>query len=266
MRRYRLRVTSRQRSQVFGEVADEYDAVRAPYAPELVDAVVAFAGATPRTAVEVGAGTGLATEAFAALGVPITCVEPDPEMAGVLARKFAGNENIDVVIGRFEDWCPPPDGVDLLYCAQAWHWVDPRTRFQLAQDTLGPGGVLALFGHSYEFADQGLHAGLTEVYREIAPSLVDDAAPVGPEVRSWPWSELESSDLWSATSAIEFVRAEPYSTERYLRLISTFSGHRMLPPEVLDQVSSRIADVIDAHGGTVVHNLRTWLEMARRAD
>jgi len=53
---------------VFGEVADEYDDVRAGYAPELVDTVFDYLGRVPRRAIEVGAGTGKATSAFAGRG------------------------------------------------------------------------------------------------------------------------------------------------------------------------------------------------------
>jgi trans-aconitate methyltransferase len=259
-------VTSRQRSNVFGEVAADYDAARAAYAPELVDAVVEFAGRRPRSAVEVGAGTGLATEAFARLGTPITCVEPDPEMAAVLAGKFAANPHVEVAVGRFEDWQPPAGGVDLIYCAQAWHWVDPYTRFQLAHDALAAGGVLALCGHEYGFADQDLHAALVDVYRELAPSLVEEITPAASSGTRWEWSAVESSALWSRTATASFVRLEPYPTTKYVTLMSTFSAHRMLAPDVLHEVSARVAEVIDAHGGVVVQRLLTWLEMARRAD
>jgi SAM-dependent methyltransferase len=257
-------VTSRQRSQVFGEVAADYDAVRAAYAPELVDTVVSFAGRHPRTAVEVGAGTGLATQAFARLGVPITCIEPDPEMAAVLAGKFATDEHIEVVIGRFEDWRAPDGGVDLIYCAQAWHWVDPATRFQLAHDALADGGVLALCGHRYEFADEDMFDAISDVYRDVAPSLMEQITPAPNSGIRWDWSEVEASGLWSGTATAEFIRLEPYPTAKYLTLMTTFSEHRMLPPDVLAEVRSRVAEVIDARGGVVTHRLLTWLEMARR--
>src|SRR5436309_2190748 len=111
----------RERARVFGEVAGEYADVRAGYADELVTAVFDYLGRVPERVVELGAGTGKATEAFAARGVPMTCVEPDPAMARVLRGRLP---QVEVAACRFEDWVPPVGGVPLLICAQAWHWMD----------------------------------------------------------------------------------------------------------------------------------------------
>ena len=101
-----------------------------------------------------------------AYGLDITCVEPDAEMATVLAQRFAGDELVDIVVGTFETWTLPPTGVDLIYCAQAWHWVDPQVRFTLAHDALAPGGVLALeigAGQAPATAELLRAAGFTDV-------------------------------------------------------------------------------------------------------
>jgi len=67
-----------ERATIFGEVAELYDAARPGYADALAGEVLAYAGLGGRAAVEVGAGTGKATVAFAAQGIPLLCVEPDP--------------------------------------------------------------------------------------------------------------------------------------------------------------------------------------------
>src|SRR2546430_12182297 len=70
------------RARSFGAVAADYDRYRPRYPDQLADDVVA---ALPgRRVLEVGAGTGIATAAFAARGMAMTCVEPDAEMAAVL--------------------------------------------------------------------------------------------------------------------------------------------------------------------------------------
>lgn len=78
----------RVRARSFGAAAANYDRYRPRYPEQLVDDVVAMVPG--RRVLEVGAGTGIATAAFAARGVSMTCVEPDPEMAAVLSAKLAG--------------------------------------------------------------------------------------------------------------------------------------------------------------------------------
>ena len=55
----RAAMTTRERGQVFGELAEEYDRVRPGYPAELVTDVLALAG--PGPVLEVGAGTGKAS-------------------------------------------------------------------------------------------------------------------------------------------------------------------------------------------------------------
>ena len=72
------------RAKSFGAVADEYERMRPGYPAELVGDVVGFAFGTVDRALEVGAGTGKATLAFADRGIAVTALEPDKAMAAVL--------------------------------------------------------------------------------------------------------------------------------------------------------------------------------------
>src|SRR4051812_13872094 len=114
-------MTSAERRVIFGETVELYDAARPDYPAALIDDVIAASG--PGPALEVGAGTGKATVAVAARGVDLTCIEPDPRMAGTLRRNVAAYPAVRVVDATFESW-PPDRGYGLLYSAQAWHWVD----------------------------------------------------------------------------------------------------------------------------------------------
>jgi hypothetical protein len=86
----------------FGGQALTYEEVRPSYPDGIVAEALAYAG-HPTSAVEVGAGTGKATEVFARHGLNLTCVEPDPEMAAVLRRRFASQPSVSVHESRFEE-------------------------------------------------------------------------------------------------------------------------------------------------------------------
>src|SRR3954468_21450207 len=68
-----------------GAAAADYDKYRPRYPDQLVDDVVATLSG--RRVLEVGAGTGIATAAFAARGMAMTCLEPDAEMAAMLSAE-----------------------------------------------------------------------------------------------------------------------------------------------------------------------------------
>jgi hypothetical protein len=252
------------RETVFGEVADLYQDVRPGYGDELVSAVLAYAG-DPAWAVEVGAGTGLGTDAFVARGVAVHCVESDARMAGVLRRRFAGVTRVSVEVARFEEWQPPAGGVRLLFCAQAWHWMDPVRRCGLAFEALGPGGVVALFGHQYRFADAVMRNAVTGVYAAHAPELLLPDEPEASPEEHWLTVELAGSGLFTDVRAHQFDRTVTYSTDRYLRLVETFSPfRRRLPVDRRPGVLAALAAALDARGGVVRLRLDTVLALARR--
>lgn len=256
----------RERAKVFGEVARQYDEVRAGYTDELVQAVFDYLGRVPARSIEVGAGTGKATAAFAAHGIGIVCVEPDSKMAAVLSERFAGSANVEVALGSFEDFEPPSGGVDLVFSAQAWHWVDPEKRCRLGHDALAPGGAVALFGHQYTLADAELRAVLREAYQRVAPELVRPATePPGRTEGRWFSGELAGSGLFTDIRIEEFHAIVPHTTEHWLALISTFSAYRIFEPGRLETVLATLGEVVDAHGGSVAVDLATVLTLARRA-
>ena len=110
-----------------------------------------------------GAGTGKATVVFAARGIPLVCIEPDPRMAGVLHRNTASYPGVRVQPGSFEDWDPGGRRYGLLFAGQSWHWLDRQRRWDLAYGALAPGGALALFWNRHQVIDAGLHGALAQL-------------------------------------------------------------------------------------------------------
>jgi SAM-dependent methyltransferase len=249
---------------VFGEVAATYDDVRAGYPAQIIDTIFRYAGG-PCPVVEAGAGTGKATALFVAAGVPVTCIEPDPAMAAVLSARFGGQ--VALFAGGFEDWVPPAGGVPLICAALAFHWVDPQRRWQLAHDGLAPAGVLALFGHSYGFADPDLERRLDAEYHRHAPQLygagLHGAAPSPREY--WFHREMTGSGRFDDVTSVLLQSTVDYPTDRYRRLLSTFSDHRMVPADTRERLHDALGAVIDRSGGVVTVRLDTILTMGRTA-
>jgi trans-aconitate methyltransferase len=238
---------------LFGQVAGSYDDVRPGYPPEIADAIAAYAGPLDGV-VELGSGTGLGTSVLSRLGAPMTCIEPDPRMAALLQAKFP---SAAVTIAAFEQWGPPPGGVAMLGCAMAWHWLDPQTRNQLAFDALRPGGALAVFGHTYAFADPAEEQAITDAFSSCG---------IGRDTKAHEWlrDDILASGLWADLQTVTFTRDLDYPTERYLQLHQTFSPHLRRPPAQQEMVLAALRTAIDSVGGVVHMRLPTTLVLARR--
>ncbi|WP_200216210.1 class I SAM-dependent methyltransferase [Micromonospora coerulea] len=242
-------------SELFGEVANSYDEARPGYPPAIAEAIGGYHGGAPGRLVEVGAGTGRATEVLLGLGAPMTCVEPDARMAARLAARFP---RVEVVVAAFEEWTPPPGGVPALACAMAWHWLDPATRNRRAYEALAPGGTLAVFGHRYAYVNPAHAAALRAAFESVDPATQGDR----PE--DWFHADVADSGLFTDVRVVPFRRAVPLDTAAYQRLVSTFSPQLKRPPELRARVLAAVGAAADGFGGTVVLDLRTALVLARR--
>jgi len=254
----------RVRARVFGEVADEYDRIRPGYPDQLVDDVLAYARLAPNDrALEVGAGTGRSTLAFARRGVPIDAVEPDEAMAAVLMRRIAGHPGVTVTVCAFEDFMPGrPYG--LLFSGQAWHWTDPATRWHDAASALAPGGALALFWNHDRPTGAAMDV-LRAVLSEHAPNLVEDDDPIDGAalLAEWPHTELVTLAEFGELSQRLYLWRRVLSTQDYVGLLSTHSGYRVLDETVRTALFRELADRL---GVEVELQMTTALHLARRLD
>ena len=259
----------REQASVFGEVAPLYDRARAGYADEVVDRVLDFAGvpAPDLNALEIGAGTGKATVAFAARGVHILALEPDDAMAALAQRNCERFSNVRIERATFEDADLDGAGFDLVFAAQAWHWVRPEVRSTKAAAVLHRGGTLAVIGHRTNWHGEALHADLEEVYRRLVPDLYAKA-PGFPGLTSGATDhdlldELTGSGLFADASAHSHPWSPTFTADTLVDLLLTQSDHRLLDEDRRALLLAEVRRVVEAHGGEVVVPAVTALVLAR---
>jgi SAM-dependent methyltransferase len=256
------------RRLVFGEVADLYDRHRPTYPPGLVGDLIADADIPAGGRVlEVGAGTGKATELFAARGVAVLAIEPSAGMAGIARHKFAGDPNVAVVECDFELWDPAGERFGLLYSAQAWHWIDPETRYAQAHRALRPGGLLAAFWNRPVWGPSALRDAMLAVYRETAPEMSADGSmhPASSrldEAADWG-TEIAGTAQFTDPATRVYHWSQNHTAAEYTGLLGTLSEYRLLAEAQRDRILDAVAGAIDAHGGTLRLEMGTLLCTAR---
>lgn len=246
------------RAVIFGRDAGTYDEARPGYPREAIGHVSSLVNAT--AAVEVGAGTGKATADFARDGLKLTCLEPSPQMAAVLdARSLPG---VDVVITSFEDWDGTPDSVDLIYAAQAWHWVDKETGFARAMSILRPGGALALLWN-IPVDRYGPHQ---DLYARHAPEMLAERDERIKRRDDHDWCADMKEAGFARTERFTQIWSEEMTADRYRALYSTYSDHMMLDEATRTAILDGLVEDVENRGGTVRVEYRTEVFSGRKPD
>lgn len=128
-------------TQRFADRADDYRLFRPSYPAAAVDAVLEGLGdLAALIAADVGAGTGISAALLADRGVQVIAVEPNEAMRSA-ARP---HPNVHWLSGTAEQTGLASASVDVVVCAQAFHWFDaPRALAEFAR-VLKPRGRVAL--------------------------------------------------------------------------------------------------------------------------
>ena len=155
---------------------DQRDLVRAAYLDPPLDAAArryhaspewqaihAFLPSVPGTALDLGAGNGIASHALARDGWVVMALEPDPSLtvgAGAIRALAASNSLAITVLDAEGEAIPLPDGsVDLVFARQVLHHARdlPRLCREVAR-VLRPGGTLLALRDHVVASDRQLKA------------------------------------------------------------------------------------------------------------
>ena len=131
-------VATAEKARSFGAVAAAYDRGRPSYSRETATWLV---GGEARTVLELGAGTGKLTEQLVALGHDVHATDPDDAMLAVLRDRVPGAK---AQRASAEELPVHDRSVDVVVCAQSFHWFDHQRALPEIARVLKPGGHLAL--------------------------------------------------------------------------------------------------------------------------
>jgi SAM-dependent methyltransferase len=247
--RERLRTT-------FGSVAELYDRARPTYPAAVYDDLAELVGLEPGSRVlEIGPGTGKATEELVRRGYAVTGVELSPELAEVARRNVPAAE---IEVGDFESWEPREAGFDAVTAFAAFHWIAPELRYAKPVRLLRPGGALAVVHGPHVLPEDGdpFFVEVQEDYDAVVPHP-DNAPPGPPEEAEGFTADFRASGEFDSVVERRHLHAITYTADEFVAVLGTFSDNLALPPEQREELFRRIHARISARPrGTVTkHHL-----------
>ena len=142
----------------FSLVATDYDSARPVY-PEIVykEAIKAMRKhglkkTKLENVLEIGGGSGQATERLSKLAYHLDCIEPGKAFANILRQRFRSFKNIKVFKATFEEFESSRE-YDLVASACAIHWIPKRFFYRRIRSILKPGGWVLGIWHQPTFSD-----------------------------------------------------------------------------------------------------------------
>jgi SAM-dependent methyltransferase len=251
-------------SRSFDSASEAYDKFRPGYPEALVESLIELTGLASRANIlEIGAGTGKATQYFARRGYSMLCLEPGANLAAVAARNLGAFPQVKFELCRFEDWQETPCRFDLVISAQAFHWVQKEIGFAKAARALKPSGWLALFWNMYPGMKGQIAIDLDKCYQEIAPDFGTPLDATDERIRQRA-EEIDSSGFFGPVTINRFPWSLRYTTRQYQGLLNTYSDHLCLPAQTRRHLIEAIGQVIDRHGGVIDRPYETVLYVAQK--
>lgn len=234
----------------FDEDAALYDRWRPTYPAALYEDIFRFAEIKPvSNTLEVGIGTGQATEPILKEGCRVTAIEPGENLVRFVREKYREYGNLTVINSFFEDYECEEGSFDLLYSATAFHWVPPEVGYPKALRLLRSGGSLAVFWNkpNVHRVEDPLHCEIQKLYDRYMPGSekprendTERYEQIKGQIRD---AGFEQVDLKLYHSTRQFT------AEEYPQLLDTYSDHRNLPPESKEPLYDGIQNAIQKHGG-----------------
>jgi len=245
----------------FNDSADWYDRIRPGYPAALIDDVISLSGIpSDGRILEIGCGTGKATEMFASRGYEMLCLDIGIDLAAVAARKFCGSANVQIVVSSFEAWESGGRLFDLVIAATSFHWIDPSFAYVKSAAVLKPKGWLAVFWNTHIRQDEGFFLRVQDIYHAYAPLMMSAAANLNRNDH-----EPASPALFGDPIVRSYGWTAEYSANEYIDLLGTYSEHISLPERERSNLFSGIAELINReYGGRVLKHYETVLRLQRR--
>ncbi len=245
--------------KVFDRIPEQFDRWRPSYCAEAFQAIAGAAGLdASKRALEIGPGTGQATEPILQTGCDYLAIELGPHLAAFMADKFAGYGNFHIVNDDFITHEFEKERFDLVYSAATIQWIPEEIGFSKAYAMLKPGGVFAMMYLSGEYRtpNEALYEEIQRVYD----------AHFRPEERYTCHLEYENvvnygfADLERRT----YPGRRVFTADEYVGYLGTHCDHIVLPEPHRTPFFSGIREAILRAGNRLVMNDTTVLYLARK--
>ncbi|MDD3041068.1 class I SAM-dependent methyltransferase [Bacteroides sp.] len=233
--------------KIFDSIPEQFDKWRPRYCDEAFSDIIQYAKLdTDKTVLEIGPGTGQATEPILKTGSSYLAIELGEHLAEFTKNKFSSYPNFHIVNSDFETHDFGQQNFDLVYSAATIQWIPEEVGFPKVYDLLKSGGTFAMMmtRTDYKTPNEEMFAKIQDVYNKyfypaynyscsLAYSNVDKHGFVDFECRNYHKARELNADefvLYIGTHCDHIALEEPLRTSFFdgIRNVILGMGNKIL--------------------------------------
>ena len=249
--------------KVFDSIPEQFDEWRPRYCDELFADLIEYAELGPgKTVLEIGPGTGQATEPILKTGCSYLAIELGENFTEFMINRFGSYKNFQIANADFETYDFENSKYDLVYSAAAFQWIPEKIGYPKAYDILKSNGTFAMFMMRTDiqpgggYTDEPLYTKLQEVYAKFFHPETEYKCKLDYDARDkYGFVNLERH---------EYRKTREYSADDYVTLIGTHADHITLQEPYKTKFYEGIREVIWSFGNKITLYDKITIYLARK--
>jgi hypothetical protein len=200
-------------------------------------------------------------------------------MAEILSDKCSRFSNVTIEVASFEEWiCREDQKFDLIYSAQAFHWISKDIKYHKCSQLLKDNGYLALFWYNpsgYKLPEtKSIDEKVNNVVRKYTAKYTTDNGKPGRLTHSGVFDdeerkkEIEDCGLFHIIRKLDYTHQVSNCADQYLKAMKSVPSFASildgLDSNTIARMDYEIEEIINKHGGFVEEEFHYSLYLAQK--
>lgn len=246
--------------KVFDTIPEQFDKYRPRYSAELFADLIEYAEIGPgKTVLELGPGTGQATDPILSTGCDYHAIELGEHLAEMMIRKYGEYPNFSIVNDDFITHDFGGQKFDMIYSAATIQWIPEEIAFSKTFDLLKPGGTLAMMltRGDYKTPNEALYDKIQQVYsRYYKPET---------EYKNGAFKYSNAPNYgYTGFEKREYYGKREFTADEYVAFSGTHCDHIVIPEPYKSKLFDGLRKAVLEAGDRIVFHDTFVLFLARK--
>jgi SAM-dependent methyltransferase len=245
--------------KIFDTIPEDFDKWRPRYCNELFEDVIKYSKLdSSKTALEIGPGTGQATEPILKTGCSYLAIELGEHLTEFMKNRFGSYKNVQIINADFETYNFGIYKYDLVYSAATMPWIPEKTGFPKVYDILQPYGTFAMMmtESEYRSTNEDLYYKIQEVYKKYFRPENEYRCRLSYEnIINYGFIEFENH---------KYKKSRSFNADEYVSYIGTHCDHLSTPETYRLKLFGGIRNEILKAGNQILLNDTIVLYLTRK--